>query len=78
MRDGVIDFLVTSLDEALRILKNEMRKRTAVAVCVVQDSEAEFARLLLQRETATAAERLNAAAALLRLFARGARRQRAA
>jgi urocanate hydratase len=49
MRDGVIDFLVTSLDEALRILKNEMRKRTAVAVCVVQDSEADFARLLLQR-----------------------------
>jgi urocanate hydratase len=49
MRDGVIDFLVTSLDEALRILKNEMRKRTAVAVCVVQDSEADFARLLLER-----------------------------
>jgi hypothetical protein len=28
------DFLVTSLDEALRILKNEIRKREAVAVCV--------------------------------------------
>ncbi|MGD0832521.1 MAG: hypothetical protein ABR907_16425 [Terracidiphilus sp.] len=34
MRDGVVDFLVTSLDEALRILKNEIRKREAVAVCV--------------------------------------------
>ena len=34
IRDGVVDFLVTSLDEALRILKNELRKRAAVAVCV--------------------------------------------
>ena len=34
MRDGVVDFVVTSLDEALRIFKNEIRKRTPVAVCV--------------------------------------------
>jgi hypothetical protein len=34
IRDGVIDFLVTSPDEALRILKNEIRKRNAVAVGV--------------------------------------------
>jgi urocanate hydratase len=34
IREGVIDFLVTSLDEALRILKNELRKHNAVAVCV--------------------------------------------
>jgi hypothetical protein len=34
MRDGVIDFLVNSLDEALRILKNEIRKRETVAVAV--------------------------------------------
>jgi Urocanase Rossmann-like domain len=34
IREGVIDFLVTSVDEALRILKNEVRKRNAVAVCV--------------------------------------------
>jgi hypothetical protein len=33
-RDGVVDFLVTDLDEALRILKNEIRKRETVAVCV--------------------------------------------
>jgi urocanate hydratase len=32
MRDGVIDFLVNSLDEALRILKNEIRKQKPVAV----------------------------------------------
>jgi hypothetical protein len=34
MRDGVIDFLVNSLDEALRILKNEIRKHEPVAVAV--------------------------------------------
>jgi hypothetical protein len=34
MQDGVADFLVNSLDEALRILKNEIRKREPVAVCV--------------------------------------------
>ena len=34
IRDGVADFLVTSLDEALRILKNEIRKGETVAVCV--------------------------------------------
>jgi len=33
-RDGVVDFAVTDLDEALRILKNEVRKRETVAVCV--------------------------------------------
>jgi hypothetical protein len=52
IRDGVVDFLVTSLDEALRILKNEIRKRQAVAVCVAlapQALEADFARQLLER-----------------------------
>lgn len=34
MRNGAIDFLVNSLDEALRILKNEIRKRETVAVCI--------------------------------------------
>jgi hypothetical protein len=34
IHEGVIDFLVTSLEEALRILKNEIRKRETVAVCV--------------------------------------------
>ena len=33
-REGVIDFQVNSLDEALRILKNEIRKRQPVAVAV--------------------------------------------
>ncbi len=39
-RDGVADFLVTSLDEALRILKNEIRKRATVAVCVAAEAAA--------------------------------------
>jgi response regulator of citrate/malate metabolism len=39
MRDGVVDFLVTSLDEALRILKNEIRKREPVAVCVALEPD---------------------------------------
>lgn len=34
IRNGTVDFVVTSLDEALRILKNEIRKRSTVAVCV--------------------------------------------
>src|SRR5947208_3583525 len=34
VRDGIADFLVTSLDEALRILKNEIRKHAPVAVCI--------------------------------------------
>jgi hypothetical protein len=34
IRDAIADFLVTSLDEALRILKNQIRKRETVSVCV--------------------------------------------
>jgi urocanate hydratase len=34
IREGIADFLVTTLDEALRILKNQLRKRETVAVCV--------------------------------------------
>ena len=34
IRDGVADFLVSTLDEALRVLKNQLRKRETVAVCV--------------------------------------------
>jgi hypothetical protein len=40
VRDGVVDFLVTSLDEALRILKNQIRKRETVAVCVAASPQA--------------------------------------
>lgn len=40
IRDGVVDFLVTSLDEALRILKNQLRKRETVSVCVAMEPQA--------------------------------------
>jgi hypothetical protein len=40
IRDGVADFLVNSLDEALRILKNEIRKRETVAVCIASAPQA--------------------------------------
>lgn len=40
VRDGVADFLVNSLDEALRILKNEIRKGETVAVCIGAAAEA--------------------------------------
>ena len=34
VRQGFCDFLVNNLDEALRILKNEVRKRQPVSVCL--------------------------------------------
>ncbi|HTW81188.1 MAG TPA: hypothetical protein VME23_16685 [Terracidiphilus sp.] len=34
MREGTVDFVVTTLDEALRILKNQIRKCEPVSVCV--------------------------------------------
>jgi urocanate hydratase len=40
VREGVVDFLVTSLDEALRILKNEIRKHRGVAVGIGLHPEA--------------------------------------
>lgn len=52
VRDGVADFMVNSLDEALRILKNEIRKRQTVAVCVALTPEtgtADFAREMAER-----------------------------
>jgi len=37
MRSGAIDFAVTNLDEALRALKNELRKGLSIAVCLEAD-----------------------------------------
>lgn len=34
VREGIVDFFVKSFEEALRILKNEIRKHATVAVCV--------------------------------------------
>jgi urocanate hydratase len=55
IRDGVVDFLVTSLDEALRILKNELRQRQTGAVAVALApgaSEADFAGEMRRRGVA--------------------------
>ena len=46
IRDGVIDFLVTSLEEALRILKNEIRKHQPVSVGVSADPHQLAAQML--------------------------------
>ena len=45
-RDGVADFLVNSLDEALRILKNEVRKGQAVSVGMSVEPAAAIAGML--------------------------------
>ncbi|MDR3792588.1 MAG: hypothetical protein P4L03_04320 [Terracidiphilus sp.] len=47
-RNGVADFAVTSLDEALRILKNEIRKRLPVAVAI-QGSPLDIAQQMMLR-----------------------------
>lgn len=51
VRDGVVDFLVNSLDEALRILKNQLRKRETVAVSVAIEP-AEMEREMKERGVA--------------------------
>lgn len=37
MREGGVDFVVNTLDEALRVLKNELRKQRPLAVALVAD-----------------------------------------
>jgi hypothetical protein len=46
IRDGIVDFVVTSLGEALRILKNEVRKKQAVSVAVAADPRRVFEEML--------------------------------
>jgi hypothetical protein len=48
MREGAIDFIVTTLSEALRILKNQIRKKEPVAVGVSLAPQA-FEREMLDR-----------------------------
>lgn len=40
IRNGFCDFVVNNLDEALRILKNEVRKKQPVSVCLESDLDA--------------------------------------
>lgn len=46
IRSGACDFLVNTLDEALRILKNEIRKRKAVSVALIGDMQANVAEIV--------------------------------
>lgn len=48
LRYGACDFVVNDLDEALRILKNEVRKKEPVSVCLSADAEAS-AREMVER-----------------------------
>jgi hypothetical protein len=48
LRHGICDFVVNDLDEALRILKNEIRKKQAVAVCLSAGPE-DIAREMVAR-----------------------------
>ncbi len=46
LRQGLCDFMVNSLDEALRILKNQIRKKEPVAVALMGDPERVAAEML--------------------------------
>ena len=46
LRAGVCDFVVNNLDEALRILKNEIRKRRGVSVVLNAEAEAKVAEMV--------------------------------
>jgi urocanate hydratase len=46
MRSGACDFIVNSVDEALRILKNEIRKRKPVSVALSMDETSALDELL--------------------------------
>jgi hypothetical protein len=48
LRFGICDFVVNDLDEAVRILKNEVRKRQPVSVCLAADPE-DCARQMVDR-----------------------------
>jgi hypothetical protein len=46
VRNGIVDFAVTTLNEALRILKNELRKKQPIAVLVERDAAAVLAEMV--------------------------------
>lgn len=48
IRNSVCDFMVNSLDEALRILKNEIRKKQPVSVCLQQNFTAALEEMVVR------------------------------
>jgi hypothetical protein len=76
VRNGIVDFAVTTLDEALRILKNEIRKQQPIAVLLEREPASVLAEMVergaqpdMVRWTGTDTE---LKAFLETLFARGA------
>ncbi len=76
VREGIVDFLVTSLDEALRILKNEIRKRQAASVCVGLQPEQVLAEMCARGVLPDLLAPCDARSELDTLMAQGARRLR--
>lgn len=74
IREGAVDFLVTNLDEALRILKNEIRKGQAVSVCVAARPQA-MEREMVERGVRPDLLRPGATAAELETFLQQGARQ---
>ena len=74
VREGIVDFLVTSLDEALRILKNEIRKRQAASVCVGLQPEQVLAEMCARGVLPDLLAPCDARPELDTLIAQGARR----
>ena len=77
IRNNVCDFIVNSLDEALRILKNEIRKKLPVAVCLEQGlagTVEEFAARGVQPDVMALSQRESSAQpdAIAKLVERGA------
>jgi hypothetical protein len=46
VRNGIVDFAVTTLDEALRILKNEVRKQQPIAVLLEKEPASALAEMV--------------------------------
>jgi hypothetical protein len=46
VRNGIVDFAVTTLDEALRILKNEVRKQQPIAVLLEREPASTLAEMV--------------------------------
>jgi len=77
IRNNVCDFIVNNLDEALRILKNEIRKKLPVAVCLKHDfagSVEEFAARGVQPDVMALSDEESSIAphAIAKLVERGA------
>lgn len=81
VRDGAYDFIVNTLDESLRILKNELRKKTPVSVGLSGDAPAIVSEMaergvqpdvIVETSEPEESERQRYQEALLRLTERGA------